>query len=302
MSISATCPGCNKSYQLSDTQSGKKVRCKSCSEIFLVPGQSHASDRDEDEERIQTSTRPAKRAFRDEEDEDLERPPVRRRPLKKRGDSAALPLLIGACIFLGVVVLAVGGVAVWAFVRLRQPPPVPVAANPNPPAPVPQPAQAPPQNQAGMPPFQQPMPAQGPLAAELTNANISGFGAHVEVTADYRFTSGNPAGRRIFLFIKATKAMGFLQKQTYYVVELHSNKTQDTIHATGMTIGIENGPFEMWLGEGSAGMMPPMISARDLTKISNVVTVAAKQNAIPGMPNIPGMPGRPPFGPRGMRR
>ena len=126
----------------------------------------------------------------------------------------------------------------------------------------------------------------------------------VEVTAHYRFTSGNPAGRRIFLFIKATKAMGLLQSRSVLdMVELHSNKTQDTIHAAGMTMGIENGPFEMWLGEGSAGMIPPLISDRDLTKISNVVTVAAKQQAIPGMPNIPGMPGRrPPFGPRGMGR
>jgi hypothetical protein len=99
--------------------------------------------------------------------------------------------------------------------------------------------------------------------------------------------------------------MGLLQTQTHYVAEFHNlgNKTQGTLRATGMTFGIENGPFEMWLGEGSPGMMAPLISARDLTKISNVVTVAAKEHAIPGMPNIPGMPGRrPPFGPPGMRR
>ena len=93
MSILATCPGCNKSYQLADTQRGKRVRCKSCSEVFVVPGKTVASDRDEDEERIQTSPHPAKRIVRDEEDEDLEQPPLRRRPLKKGGNSATVPLL-----------------------------------------------------------------------------------------------------------------------------------------------------------------------------------------------------------------
>jgi hypothetical protein len=227
-------------------------------------------------------------------------------PARSSLQTAVLPLLIGGFLFLGILVLVLGGFAVWTLGRSRQLQNPPVAANSNPPAPVSQPAQAPvpPPNQAGVPPFQQPMPAQGPLAAELTNANISGFGARVQVTADYRFTSGNPAGRRIFLFIKAIKAMGFVQKQNYYVAELHSigNKMQGTIQAAGMTFGIENGPFEMWLGEGPRGMVPPLISDRDLTKISNVATVAAKQQAIPGMPNIPGMRGRrPPFGPRGMR-
>jgi predicted Zn finger-like uncharacterized protein len=302
MSVPAICPGCNTSYQLADTMRGKKVRCKSCSEVFVVHGKTLTPDRDEVEERIQASPRPAERVARDEEDEDMERPPLRRRPLKKRSNGAVLPLLIVACIVLGVLALGLGGVAVWALTRSRQPQPAPVAANSNQPAPVPQPAQAPapPQNQPGVPPLAVPLVpnpvlAQGPLIAELTNGNISGFGAQMQVTANYRFTSGNPGGRRIFLFIKATKAMGFLQKQNYYVAELRSigNQTQGTIRAAGMTFGIEHGPFEMWLGEGDPGF-GPLVAEKDLRKISNVVTVAGKQ---PGIPGMPGMPGRPPFGP-----
>lgn len=319
MSIPAVCPSCNASYQLAETMQGKRVRCKSCTETFVVRKKTPAPDGDEDEARIQASPRPAKRVARYEEDEDWEQPQPRRRPRKERGN--ALPLIIGACIALGILVLGLGGLAVWAITRSRQPQPPPLAANANRPAFVPQPAQAPPQQEA--PPVQNPMPAQGPLAAQLTNAKISGFGARMQVTADYRFTSGNPAGRRIYLFIKATKAMGFIQKENYYVAELHSigNRTQGTINAAGMTFGIEQGPFQMWLGEG-AGVFGPMIAEKDLRKISNVVTVETKDSGIPGVPGIPGrppgMPGipgrppgfpgrppgfpgpRPPFGPRGM--
>jgi hypothetical protein len=213
-----------------------------------------------------------------------------------------LPLLIVACIVLGILVLGLGGVAVWAWKRSQQLQST-ATANSNGPAPIPQPVQAPPPL---APPIPEAMPANGPLAVELSNADISGFGVQIEVTANYRFTSGNPVGRRIFLFIKATNNMGLLQKQNFYVAELHNigNKMQGTIHATGITFGIENGPFEMWLGEGTAGMIPPLISDQDLRRISNVVTIASKQPGMPGIPGMPGMPGmprRPPFGPRGMR-
>lgn len=304
MSIPATCPSCNANYQLADSLRGKKVRCKSCSEIFLVRGTIYTPERDEVEERIRASPRPAARLAEDEDDEDAPRPPLRRRPVKKRRNDSTLPLLIGVCIVLVVLALGLGGVAVWALTRSRQPQPPSVAQPTQPPAPA--------QNQGDMPPpafppEQNPMPAQGPLAARLTNANISGFGAQMKVTVDYRFTSGNPAGRQLYLFIKATKAGGMLQN--HYLARLTSigNQTQGTIQAEGMTFGLENGPFEIWMGEGPPGIGLPMMSSRELTKISNVVTVAGKQLDIPGMPNMPGMrppgfPGRrPPFGPRGIR-
>jgi predicted Zn finger-like uncharacterized protein len=302
MSIPATCPGCKATYQLADTMRGKKVRCKSCSEVFVVGGKPLAPDYDEDEMRMQTSPRSsAKHVAWDEEDEDLEQPPVRRRPRKKSSNGTLLPWLIGGCAVLGVLVLGLGGVAVWVLSRARLA--QLEAANFNQPAPFPQPVQAPapPQNQAGVPPLPMvppvpaPAPGNGPVAVELSNASITGLGARMQVTVDYRFTAGSPAGRRLFLFIKATKGGGMLQK--HYVAELHTigDRKQGTIGATGMTFGIEHGPFEMWVGEGPPGIGPPLVSDKELKKISNVVTVASKQ------PGIPGMPGRPPFGPPGMR-
>jgi predicted Zn finger-like uncharacterized protein len=318
MSITATCPDCNASYQLADSMLGKKVRCKSCSEIFVVRSKVRVPAHDEDEERIQSSPRPARRVVRDEEDEYEERPQPRRRSRKKNSNSALIPLIIGGFVAAAVLLLVVGGIAIWALTRSPQRPATPVA-NSNPPLPVAQPPQDPaPQNQPNMPqpaggpnfppndgnaspppmfpPGQNPMPANGPLAAELTNGKVSGFGARMQVEVDYRFTSGNPGGKRLYLLIKATKAVGL--RQNYYLAELHSigNKTQGTIAAAGMSFGIENGPFEMWMGEGSVGP-GLLLSDKDLKKISNVVTVATKQFAPPGPGGM-----RPPFGPRGIPR
>lgn len=317
MSISATCPGCSASYQLADTMRGKKVRCKSCSEVFLVGGKPAAPDRDENEEGIQASPRPPKRVARYEEDEDTDRPRPRRRPRAKGGSSALVPLLIVGGVVAIVLILGLAGVAVWAFSRSRQPQTTPVAFNSNPPAnpgnanpppmiPPPNPGNANPPpmvppanpgnaNPPGMvppvnPPGQPQMPAQGPLAVELSNGNVSGFGARMEVTVDYKFTSGNPAGKRLFLLIKATHFTGL--RQNYYIAELKSigGRTQGTIGAGGMLFGIEHGPFEMYMAEGSIVGVGMIINDTDLRKISNVVTVASKQNTMPGM--------RPPFGPR----
>jgi hypothetical protein len=132
-------------------------------------------------------------------------------------------------------------------------------------------------------------PAQGPLTVELSNGKVSGLGAQMQVEVDYRFTSGNPAGRRLVLFIKATKLGG--RRQNYYLAELRSigGQTQGTVRASGISFGIEHGPFEMWIGEGSPGV-GLLISDRE---ISNVVTVAFKENTMPGM--------RPPIGPRRVR-
>jgi predicted Zn finger-like uncharacterized protein len=322
MSIATTCPSCDASYQLADTMLGKKVRCKSCSEVFVVRSKRSVPDRDEDEERIQSSSRPARRVVRDEDDEDEGRPDPRRRPRKKSGNSSLVPLIIGGCIAGGALILVLGGIGVWLLMRSPQRPATPVAFNP-PPLPVAQPPQDPmPQpNQPGMPqppgfpnfppnngnpnpppmfppgnqPGQNQMPQQGPLAVELTNGKVSGFGARMQVEVDYRFTSGNPAGKRLFLLIKATKAGGL--RQSYYIAELKSigNKTQGTINAAGMSFGIEHGPFELFMGEGAAGIGMPR-SDGDIQKISNVITVATRQMAPPGPGGM-----RPPMGPRGPR-
>lgn len=195
MSITATCPGCNASYRLADAMLGKKVRCKSCSEGFVVRSKTRVPDRDEDEERIQSSARPARRVVRDEEDEDEGLPPPRRRLRKKSGNPALVPLIIGGCVAGVVLLVVVGVIAVWALREAahRQ---VTQVANSNLP-PVAQPAQNPaPPNQPNMPlpganpnfpanngnpnpppmfppgnPGQNPMPANGPLAVELTNTS-----------------------------------------------------------------------------------------------------------------------------------
>lgn len=301
MSIAITCPGCSASYQLAESMRGKKARCKSCSTVFVVREKTIAPDRDEDEERIQDSPRPAKRVVRYEEDEDDERPLPRRRPRRKQSDSALVPLLIAGGIVAVVLIVGLGGVAIWALTRSPQPRSTPLAA-PNPPPNAVQPAQnPPPPNQPGahfppgFPPVGNPMPQQGPLVAQLSNGKVSGFGAQMEVTVNYRFTSGNPAGRRLVLFLKATKPGGL--RQSYYVAELHTigGRTEGTIGARGMSFGLEHGPFEMWIGEAPPGV-GLLISERELKKISNVVTVASKEHTIPGMPGM-----RPPFGPRGRR-
>ena len=297
MSITATCPACNTRYQLADTLAGKRVRCKSCSEAFFVRGKT-APNRDEDSARIQSSPRPMKQVAWDEEDEDTGRPQPSRRPRKKRRDSSMLPLVIGGCIAAGVLVLVVGGFAVWALGRSRQLHQTPVAVPPPQNQPnFPVPPMAPPANQQAQMP-----PAQGPLAVELTNGKVSGFGAQMEVEVDYRFTSGNPAGRRIFLMIKATHFSGI--RQNYYLAELRNigGQTQGTVRASGMSFGIEHGPFELWIGEGTPGAMLPLITDRDIKKISNVLTVAVKEHSLPGIPGMPRIPGtRPPIGPPRMR-
>ncbi len=287
MSISATCPGCNRSYRLADAMRGKRVRCQSCAQVFII--------RAEDDERIQTSPRPAKQIVRYEEDEITERPRPRRRPRKKHSNAAILPLIIAGCVTVGALILLLGGFAIWTWGRSRQLHPVPAAFNANLPA-LPAQNPAPPQRPADipLPPMVPPvnLPAQGLLAAELTNGKVSGFGAQMEVTVDYRFTSGNPAGRRLFLVIKATKFGGL--GQNYYLAELRSigNQTRGTVQASGMSFGIEHGPFEMWIGEGPPGPPGPvlLLAEGDIKKISNIVTVAVKQNTLPGI--------RLPIGPR----
>ncbi|HTU18632.1 MAG TPA: zinc-ribbon domain-containing protein [Gemmataceae bacterium] len=313
MPLSTTCPSCHATYTLADTMRGKKVRCKSCSEAFVVRGKAGSLDKDDGAGRIQVSPHPAKRAARYEEDEDTRRPQPRRRPREKSGNNILVPLLIVGGLIAVFLVLGAAGVAVWAFTRSPKTLATPVAVSSNPPANAPQPVQNPPQHQPAVPPpqmappvnppvqapmpvnapLQPPMPANGPLAAELSNGNISGFGAQMRVTVNYRFTSGNPAGRQLFLLIKASKAMGL--RQNFYLAELRTigGQMQGTIGAEGLTFGIEHGPFEMWFGEGQPGIGLPTTESQ-IRKISNVVIVATKQFAPPGM--------GPRRGPPGMRR
>src|SRR5690349_21845404 len=53
MSIEVTCPACGAAYNLNDKLGGKKVRCKSCGDTFVVGNRSEGRpsrrDRDEDD-------------------------------------------------------------------------------------------------------------------------------------------------------------------------------------------------------------------------------------------------------------
>jgi len=95
MAIKTSCPHCSQSYALADAQLGKTVRCKSCSETFLV--------------RESAAPQPATLSRDDEE----ERPTPRPTSVKKGG----LPtwvFIVGGC---GALVLLVGclgvGTIVW---------------------------------------------------------------------------------------------------------------------------------------------------------------------------------------------
>jgi predicted Zn finger-like uncharacterized protein len=106
MPIQIHCPACSQSYTLADSQAGKRVRCKSCSETFLVPASEQICDVVAVEEVV-----PQRR--RDFDDEYDYRP--RRRPVRSQGVPAWVWIVIGGAAFLllagGVVaiVLTVGG-------------------------------------------------------------------------------------------------------------------------------------------------------------------------------------------------
>src|SRR5262245_20582021 len=115
MPIKTACPSCRKSYSLSDSQLGKKLRCNGCSEVFEAREEEEeearprrraaARDRDEDD-------RPARR--RDRADPDEEEEELSSRKAKKGG----VPVLL--FIFLGVGgFLLIGGIVGGIFIVPR---------------------------------------------------------------------------------------------------------------------------------------------------------------------------------------
>lgn len=96
MAIKTLCPHCSQSYSLADAQLGKKVRCKSCGEPFLV----------EDE-----APRKAPARVRDDDADD------RRRPREVRRKSGGIPVWVWIVGGIGAAVLllgcAGGGLIIW---------------------------------------------------------------------------------------------------------------------------------------------------------------------------------------------
>jgi hypothetical protein len=180
MAISTTCPHCGKTSNLPAELRGKKVRCKSCEETFVVKSRSApVADSDDEEsagERSRTSPRPARKAVPVRRDDDEDDRPRRRneeeeRPRRQGKKKAAqqssslLPLLLvgGGAAFLVVAVAVVG--AVWAFSgEPPAPAPAPVAVvqdpQPAPAAPAPK-EEAKPAPQPAPPPVAPP-PDNGP--------------------------------------------------------------------------------------------------------------------------------------------
>jgi predicted Zn finger-like uncharacterized protein len=105
MPIEVQCPACRQSYLLADNQAGKRVRCKSCSEVFAVP----AVEQIIDVLPVEQVT-PRRRGAADDYDD---------RPRRRLATSPGLPpwvwIVIGVGGFLVItgvavaVVLAVGG-------------------------------------------------------------------------------------------------------------------------------------------------------------------------------------------------
>jgi predicted Zn finger-like uncharacterized protein len=118
MPIHAVCPECRSAYDLSEEQSGKKVRCKKCATVFVVGAAAKPALEDavRDAEPVReravpknvVPVAPRRASPRDDDFDDRDE---RRRPApRKKSGSLGPVLLIGGLAVLGFVVI-VGGAA-----------------------------------------------------------------------------------------------------------------------------------------------------------------------------------------------
>ncbi|HVS37998.1 MAG TPA: zinc-ribbon domain-containing protein [Gemmataceae bacterium] len=147
MSIPTRCPSCDATYNLAESQRGKKVQCRKCSKTFVVgeapvkaPAATSAGRNSKlRRDGLQTSPQPPRAStpppsarpsairrdrdreddLDDEEEDDRRAPP----PRKKKGGSTGFLLLIGGGVLL-VILLGVGGglFALWWFTHSAPPP------------------------------------------------------------------------------------------------------------------------------------------------------------------------------------
>jgi hypothetical protein len=129
MAIKTSCPHCGQGYTLADSQEGKKVRCKGCSEPFEVwahgpPARAEAPARRrprDEEEDDRYADRPSRRRPRDDYDEEEDRPARRRgrredededdydeRPRPRRRQGGGIPVWVWLVGGGGVLLLVVG--------------------------------------------------------------------------------------------------------------------------------------------------------------------------------------------------
>jgi len=136
MAIQTSCPNCEATYTLADTQRGKKVRCRKCSEIFTVGGAKDADapepvvaksgkDLRKPKDALQSSPRPpakstpppktkpaAKRARRrddDDDDDDDDRSDEKPSVKKKAKSSTPMVLMVVGGILLVLLLCGGGG-------------------------------------------------------------------------------------------------------------------------------------------------------------------------------------------------
>ena len=131
MAIQTSCPNCEATYTLADTQRGKKVRCRKCSEIFTVGGARNAdapepavakSGKNLRKDALQSTPRPpakstpppktkpaAKRAPGPDDDEDEDRSDEKPSVKKKPKSSTPMVLMIIGGILLVLLLCGGGG-------------------------------------------------------------------------------------------------------------------------------------------------------------------------------------------------
>jgi predicted Zn finger-like uncharacterized protein len=132
------CPICGATYNLSDEQVGKKVRCKKCEHAFTAGGEQKRRpeddededddrDRDRDRDRGRTKTKAKKKRGRDDDEEEAK--PKKTKSLEEQAKpkgqkEPGLPVtsfVIGGVI-LGIIVLCCGGIGlVWLVTPSSKP-------------------------------------------------------------------------------------------------------------------------------------------------------------------------------------
>src|SRR5262245_51741120 len=121
MAISVTCPGCRTSYPVTEDLLGKTIRCKKCQETFTAAAAKTAAASRDDRIQTRPGARKAAAAAAYVEDDEAEAPqgngrPAARRPAAKppqKSSGVAKGVLLGAAA--GVLILGVGGLAMWAL-------------------------------------------------------------------------------------------------------------------------------------------------------------------------------------------
>jgi hypothetical protein len=132
MSIRFSCPECKKEFEVGDDLAGKRIRCKGCSTLMVVPGEpeviaaevvddpgspERGRVRDDDER----SARPRRRERVDDSPSDDDRPRRRDqdrdrdRPRRKKSSALKIFLVLGVLGGLFAVMLCGGGFAAWYF-------------------------------------------------------------------------------------------------------------------------------------------------------------------------------------------